>query len=67
MRFVRHPMYFGWWVALLGALLIYRTWILALFLAMSLVVFYRRARLEEATLGARLAPSGRPTWSGRSS
>ena len=51
--FVRHPMYFGWWVALLGALLIYRTWILALFLAMSLVVFYRRARLEEATLGAR--------------
>ena len=50
---VRHPMYFGWWVALLGALLIYRTWILALFLAMSLVVFYRRARLEETTLAAR--------------
>jgi protein-S-isoprenylcysteine O-methyltransferase Ste14 len=50
---VRHPMYFGWWTALLGTLLIYRTWILVLLMAMSLVVFYRRARLEEATLGAR--------------
>ena len=50
---VRHPMYFGWWVALLGALLIYRTWILVFLLAMSLVVFCRRARLEETTLAAR--------------
>ena len=50
---IRHPMYFGWWVALLGALLIYHTWILVLLLVMSLAVFYRRARLEEATLGAR--------------
>jgi protein-S-isoprenylcysteine O-methyltransferase Ste14 len=50
---VRHPMYFGWWMALLGMLLIYRTWILVLLMVMSLVVFYRRARLEEATLGAR--------------
>ncbi len=50
---VRHPMYFGWWTALLGALLIYRTWILVLLMAMSLIVFYRRARLEEATLGKR--------------
>jgi protein-S-isoprenylcysteine O-methyltransferase Ste14 len=49
----RHPMYFGWWVALLGVLLIYRTWIVVLLLAMSLVVFYRRARLEETTLAAR--------------
>jgi protein-S-isoprenylcysteine O-methyltransferase Ste14 len=46
-------MYFGWWTVLLGALLIYRTWILVLLLAMSLVVFYRRARLEEATLAGR--------------
>ena len=50
---VRHPMYFGWWTALLGALLIYRTWILVLLLIMSLIVFYRRARLEETTLAAR--------------
>src|SRR5512137_661348 len=40
---VRHPMYFGWWTALLGALTIYRTWILVLLWAMSLIVFYRRA------------------------
>jgi protein-S-isoprenylcysteine O-methyltransferase Ste14 len=50
---VRHPMYFGWWTALLGTLLIYRTWILVLLLAMSLIVFYRRARLEETTLAER--------------
>jgi protein-S-isoprenylcysteine O-methyltransferase Ste14 len=50
---IRHPMYLGWWVALLGALLIYRTWILVLLLTMSLVVFYRRARIEETTLAVR--------------
>lgn len=50
---VRHPMYFGWWAALFGALLVYRTWVLVLLLIMSLVVFYRRARLEETILAAR--------------
>ncbi len=50
---VRHPMYFGWFVALLGIVLIYRTWILVLLLAMSSWVFYRRARLEERTLAER--------------
>jgi protein-S-isoprenylcysteine O-methyltransferase Ste14 len=50
---IRHPMYFGWWVALFGTVLIYRTWILVLLLGMSLVVFYRRARLEEKTLAER--------------
>lgn len=50
---VRHPMYFGWWVALVGTVLIYRTWILVLLLGMSLVVFYRRARLEERTRAER--------------
>ncbi len=50
---VRHPMYFGWWTALLGALVIYRNWLLVLLMVMSLIVFYRRARLEETTLGAR--------------
>ena len=52
-RLVRHPMYFGWWAAVLGLLLIYRTWILVLLLAMSLAVFYRRARLEESVLAGR--------------
>jgi protein-S-isoprenylcysteine O-methyltransferase Ste14 len=50
---VRHPMYLGWWVSLLGLILIYRTWILIGLLAMSLVIFYRRARLEEVTLAVR--------------
>jgi protein-S-isoprenylcysteine O-methyltransferase Ste14 len=53
---VRHPMYCGWWLAVLGLLLIYWTWILALLLLMSLVVFYRRARLEETVLAARFGP-----------
>lgn len=52
-RLVRHPMYFGWWAAVLGLLLIYHTWILVLLLAMSLAVFYRRARLEETVLAGR--------------
>jgi protein-S-isoprenylcysteine O-methyltransferase Ste14 len=56
-RLIRHPMYFGWWVALLGTVLIYRTWILVLLLGMSLVVFYRRARLEEKTLAERFGPA----------
>lgn len=50
---VRHPMYLGWWVSLLGLILIYRTWMPVGLLAMSLVAFYRRARLEEVTLAAR--------------
>ena len=54
---IRHPMYFGWWVALFGTVLIYRTWILVLLLGMSLVVFYRRARLEEKTLAECFGPS----------
>jgi protein-S-isoprenylcysteine O-methyltransferase Ste14 len=52
-RLVRHPMYSGWWAAVLGLLLIYRTWILVLLLVMSLAVFYRRARLEDRVLAAR--------------
>jgi protein-S-isoprenylcysteine O-methyltransferase Ste14 len=52
-RLIRHPMYSGWWLALLGAILIYRTWILVLLLAFSLLVFARRARLEERVLSER--------------
>jgi protein-S-isoprenylcysteine O-methyltransferase Ste14 len=50
---VRHPMYFGWWIALFGMILIYRTWILVLLLVFSVVVFYQRALREEAALAAR--------------
>jgi protein-S-isoprenylcysteine O-methyltransferase Ste14 len=52
-RLIRHPMYSGWWLALIGAVLIYRTWILVVLLASSLLVFARRARLEERTLSER--------------
>lgn len=40
-------------MSLLGLILIYRTWGLVALLVMSVVSFYRRARLEEATLAAR--------------
>ena len=50
---VRHPMYIGWWVALFGLILIFRTWILVLLLIFSLFVFYQRARREETALAAR--------------
>lgn len=56
---VRHPMYLGWWIAALGLLLIYRTWILAALLILSILVFARRARLEEKTLAARLGEEWR--------
>lgn len=50
---IRHPMYAGWWLALLGMILIYRTWVLIFLLLFSVVVFARRARLEERTLATR--------------
>ncbi len=51
--FVRHPMYVGWWVALAGLVVLYRTWIFAGLILMSLLIFYRRARLEENVLAKR--------------
>jgi protein-S-isoprenylcysteine O-methyltransferase Ste14 len=50
---VRHPMYLGWWISVLGLLMIYRTWILLGIFVMSLVIFYRRARLEESVLAEK--------------
>jgi len=52
-RLIRHPMYSGWWLALIGAVLIYRTWILVVLLASSLLALARRARLEERALSER--------------
>ena len=49
-RLIRHPMYSGWWLALIGVVLIYRTFILVLLLVSSLLVFARRARLEARML-----------------
>ena len=50
---MRHPMYLGWWLSLVGLLLIYHTWLLVGLLAMSLVIFYLRARREEAVLAEK--------------
>jgi protein-S-isoprenylcysteine O-methyltransferase Ste14 len=50
---VRHPMYFGWWMAMLGLLFIYMTWGVALFFMCSVLAFYMRARREEAVLAKR--------------
>ncbi len=46
---VRHPMYSGFFVAILGTLLLYRTWTIA-FIVLHGLVFVVRARREEAAL-----------------
>ncbi|MEJ2487796.1 MAG: isoprenylcysteine carboxylmethyltransferase family protein [Anaerolineales bacterium] len=48
---IRHPMYVGVFLAAIGALLIFRTWAIALFAPMSLVVLVR-ANHEEELLAA---------------
>ncbi len=56
---IRHPMYAGWWLALVGLLLIYWTWLILLMLVMSLASFYKRARLEETVLAERFGDDWR--------
>jgi protein-S-isoprenylcysteine O-methyltransferase Ste14 len=51
--FVRNPMYFGWWVAMLGLLLLYPVWMVLLMLAFSVIAFIGRARREDAALAER--------------
>jgi protein-S-isoprenylcysteine O-methyltransferase Ste14 len=48
---VRHPMYLGFALSMLGTLLIYRTWSI-LFIAVHGLVFVVRARREEEALAA---------------
>lgn len=50
--FVRHPMYLGYWVLLLGVAQLYRTWTALALLVVCLASFYRRAQREEAALAA---------------
>jgi protein-S-isoprenylcysteine O-methyltransferase Ste14 len=52
-NYVRNPMYFGWWVAMAGLLLVYPTWVVLLFLAFSIYAFVGRARREDAALAER--------------
>jgi protein-S-isoprenylcysteine O-methyltransferase Ste14 len=51
--FVRHPMYFGWWAAMLGLTLLYPTWMVFILFLSSLIAFAGRARREEAVLAER--------------
>lgn len=51
--FVRHPMYFGWWAAMLGLTLLYPVWAVLLMLIFSVISFFGRARREEAALAER--------------
>lgn len=48
---IRHPMYLGYWLVVLGILLTYRTWTPLVLLAMTMPSFHRRARREEISLG----------------
>ena len=48
--FVRNPMYFGWWIAMAGLLLVYPTWVVLLFLVFSVVSFASRAWREDKAL-----------------
>ena len=56
--YVRHPMYFGWWVAMLGLTLLYPVWAVFLLFFFSLISFSSRAHREEAALAERFGS----TW-----
>ncbi len=51
--YVRHPMYFGWWAAMLGLTLLYPVWVVFLLFIFSVISFSGRARREDAALAAR--------------
>jgi protein-S-isoprenylcysteine O-methyltransferase Ste14 len=51
--FVRNPMYFGWWAAMAGLVLVHPTWVVLLFLVFSLISFTGRARREDAAMAER--------------
>jgi protein-S-isoprenylcysteine O-methyltransferase Ste14 len=55
---VRHPMYFGAWVFMLGLLLLYSKWVILVLTISMLASFSMRARREEAALAERFGQ----TW-----
>ncbi len=55
---VRHPMYLGYWLLLLGVTLIYLTWTPFVFLMICLPL-YRRAQREEKALADKFADEWR--------
>ena len=62
--FVRHPMYLGYWLLLLGVTQMYRTWTPLLLFVICLAAFYRRARREEEALAERFGDEWR-AYTGR--
>lgn len=58
-RLVRHPMYLGYWILLLGLVLIYGTWTSFAFFVVCLAAFYRRGRREDRALAGRFGEEWR--------
>ncbi len=50
---IRHPMYLGWWICMLGLVLLYPVWAVFLLFIFSLISFFNRARREEGVLAQR--------------
>ncbi len=50
---VRHPMYLGWWVCMLGLTVLYPVWAVLLLFVFSVISFFNRARREESALSTR--------------
>jgi protein-S-isoprenylcysteine O-methyltransferase Ste14 len=55
--FIRHPMYFGWWTAMLGLTLLYLVWALFILFLSTLISFIGRARREESALSEKFGNS----------
>jgi protein-S-isoprenylcysteine O-methyltransferase Ste14 len=51
--FVRNPMYFGWWVATFGLVLLYPVWMVLLMFLSLMMAFIGRANREDAALSER--------------
>jgi len=51
--YLRHPMYFGWWIAMFGLTLLYPVWMIFLLFVFSVISFIGRARREEKALADR--------------
>jgi protein-S-isoprenylcysteine O-methyltransferase Ste14 len=51
--FVRNPMYFGWWVAMFGLVLLYPVWMILILFLSSVMAFIGRARREDKALSER--------------
>jgi protein-S-isoprenylcysteine O-methyltransferase Ste14 len=50
--FVRHPMYLGYWLMLVGLVTVYRTWTPLVFLILMILSLSRRARREDQVLAS---------------